>query len=110
MRFLIDAMFPPSVVEFLRELGHDGVTPVMLGAHNLPDDVLVHLAGADGRVIVTENASDFAAATDCAVLFVRKSWWPAPSLARSLASALDRWAAANPEAGLWAHWLPADLR
>jgi len=82
----------------------------MLGAHTLPDEVLVQLASADGRVIVTENASDFAAVTDCAVLVVRKSWWPTRSLAPRLASALDRWAVANPERGPWAHWLPADLR
>jgi hypothetical protein len=103
-------MFPPSVVELMDELGHDAVTPSMLGAHNLPDDVLVQVAGAEGRVIVTENASDFAGVTDCAVLFVLKSWWPTGSLAQDLASALHRWAATNPEPGPWPHWLPADLR
>lgn len=36
------------------------VTPSRLGAHNLPDDVLVQIATAEDRVIVTENASDFA--------------------------------------------------
>jgi hypothetical protein len=81
----------------------------MLGAHNLPDEVLIQLAGAEGRVIVTENASDFAAA-DGSVVFVRKSWWPQGSLTSRLAMALDRWAEANPEPGPWPHWLPADLR
>ena len=81
MKFLIDSMLPPSLVELLDALGHDCTSPSMLGAHNLPDDVLVRLARADDRVIVTENASDFAAVTDCTVLFVRKSWWPAGSLA-----------------------------
>jgi hypothetical protein len=98
------------VVELLDALGHDGVTPSMLGAHNLTDDVLVQVASAEGRVIVTENASDFAGVTDCPVLLVRKSWWPTGSLTRGLASALDRWAAANPEPGPWPHRLPADLR
>ena len=110
MKFLIDSMLPPSLVELLDALGHDCTTPSMLGAHNLPDDVLVRLARADDRVIVTENASDFAAVTDCTVLFVRKSWWPAGSLASKLASALDRWAKANPEPGHWSHWLPGNLR
>jgi predicted nuclease of predicted toxin-antitoxin system len=110
LKFLIDAMLPPSVVELLDALGHDATAPSKLGAHNLSDDVLVQLAGADNRVIVTENASDFAAVTDCPVLFVRKSWWRTGSLASNLASALDRWADANPEPGPWSHWLPVDLR
>jgi hypothetical protein len=110
LRFLIDDMLPPSVVELLDALGHAATTPAKLGAHNLPDEVLVQLASASGMVIVTENASDFAAVTDCAVLFVRKSWWAAGSLPASLASALDRWAAANPEPGPWSHWLSSELR
>jgi hypothetical protein len=110
LKFLIDAMLPPSVAELLNALGHDCTTPSMLGAHNLPDDVLVQLASADDRVIVTENASDFAAVTACPVLFVLKSWWPTGSLASNLASAVDRWARANPEPGPWPHWLPDNLR
>lgn len=110
MKFLIDAMLPPAVAELLEARGHDATTPSKLGAHNLSDDVRVRLAAADGRVIVTENASDFAAITDCAVLFVRKSWWPSKSLAVNVASALDRWAEANPGPGPWPHLLPADLR
>jgi hypothetical protein len=110
LRFLIDAMLPPSVVDLLDVLGHDCTTPSLLGAHNLPDDVLVGLARTESRVIVTENASDFAGVTDCTVVFVRKSWWPAGSLASNLAAALDRWAKANPQPGRWPHWLPADHR
>ena len=110
MRFLIDSMLPPQVVDQLRDLGHDAVTPATLGAHNLPDDVLIQLATQERRVIVTENASDFADATACPVLLVRKSWWPRESLAARLARALDRWAIANPEAGAWVHWLEAELR
>ncbi len=103
-------MPPPSVVEQLQGLGHDATTPALLGAHNLADERLVQLASTDRMVIVTENASDFAAVTDCPVLFIRKSWWPTRSLAPNLASALDRWAGANPEPGPWAHWLPSNLR
>jgi hypothetical protein len=110
LKFLIDSMLPPSVADLLDALGHDATTPSALGAHNLPDDVLMQLAAMEGMVIVTENASDFAAAADCAVLLVRKSWWPLGSLASSLAAALERWADANPEPGPWPHWLHADLR
>ena len=110
MKFLIDSMLPPGVADLLDAAGHDATTPATLGAHNLPDDTLVQLAASGGRVIVTENASDFAAVTTCVVLFVRKSWWPPASLTAKLAAALDRWAAANPDPGLFPHWLPADLR
>jgi hypothetical protein len=110
VRFLIDSMLPPRVADLLGAAGHDATTPTELGVHNLPDDVLVQLAAADDRVIVTENASDFADTTGCPVLLVRKTWWPAASLARTLAGALDRWAKANAEPGRWAHWLPAELR
>jgi hypothetical protein len=110
VRFLIDAMFPPQVKDHLNASGHDALSPVELGAHNLPDDVLIEIATADRRVIVTENASDFAQVTTCPVVFARKSWWPRHMLASKLASALDRWASANPNPGPWPHWLEAEFR
>ena len=109
MKFLIDSMLPPGAADRLSALGHDVTTPAGMGAHNLPDDVLVQLAAAEDRVIVTENASDFGSVSACPVLLVRKAWWPA-SLTMSLASALDRWAKENPQPGKWAHWLGAELR
>jgi hypothetical protein len=110
LKFLIDSMLPPRIADLLQCAGHEAMTPSQLGAHNLPDEVLIQLAAADRRVFVTENASDFAAGTTCPVLLVRKSWWPASSLASSLAAALDRWAIANPDPGTFAHWLPEELR
>jgi len=110
VKFLIDSMLSPRVATLLAAAGHDATTPAQLGAHNLPDDVLVQLAFADERVIVTENASDFAAVTACPVLLVRKAWWPSASMADMLAGALDRWANVNADPGSWAHWLPAELR
>ncbi|MGH3448554.1 MAG: DUF5615 family PIN-like protein [Nocardioidaceae bacterium] len=110
MRFLIDSMLPPQTADLLAAAGHDATTPARLGAHNLPDDTLVQLAATDDRVIVTENAVDFASATGCPVLLVPKAWWPAAALAAKLAGALDRWAEANIEPGAWAHWPPAELR
>jgi hypothetical protein len=110
VKFLIDSMLPPGAAGGLSALGHDATTPAGMGAHNLPDDVLIQLAAVEGRVIVTENASDFAAVTACTVLLVRKAWWPSASLTTSLASALDRWAKENPQPGKWAHWLATELR
>jgi hypothetical protein len=103
-------MLPPRVAELVGEAGHDATTPARLGAHNLPDEVLVQLAAADERVIVTENASDFAVVTTCPVVLVRKAWWPASSLPMSLAAALHRWANTNPDPGPWAHWMSAEFR
>lgn len=107
---MIDAMLPPQVAEHLNAAGHDAATPTELGAHDLPNDVLIQIATAEGRVIVTENASDFAQATTCAVVLVRKSWWAREALVSSIAAALDRWAAEHPNPGPWPHWLQADLR
>lgn len=110
MKFLIDSMLPPNTADRLAAAGHDATTPLQLGAHNLPDETLISLAAADHRVIVTENASDFATVGVCPVLLIRKSWWPQGSLASNLADALNRWADMNEQPGSWAHWLPADLR
>src|SRR5438067_12979971 len=102
-------MLPPQVADRLNDIGHDAVTPTTLGAHSLPDDILIELASVERRVIVTENASDFARATACTVLLVRKSWWPSEGLASRMAEVLDRWAAANADPGPWAHWLGNDF-
>lgn len=110
MKFLIDSMLPPETAELLKVSGHDATTPAYLGAHNVPDEVLIELAAAEGRVIVTENASDFATVTTCPVLFVRKAWWPNDSLAARLAGAVDRWASDNRQPGPWPHWLAAEFR
>jgi hypothetical protein len=110
LRFLIDSMLPPQAAELLAAAGHDATTPALLGAHNLPDDTLVALAAAQRRVIVTENAGDFAAVTACPVLLVREAWWPAGPLASRLAVALDRWAHVSDEPGNWTHRLAQELR
>ena len=110
MKFLVDSMLPPRVAELLATAGHDATNPTHLGAHNLPDDLLIQLAAAEGRVIITENARDFAGVDSCPVLLVRKSWWPSDALAEKLATAVDRWATANGQPGLWAHWLAGELR
>jgi hypothetical protein len=103
-------MFPRQTIEYLNAKGHDAVSPAGLGAQNLPDEVLIQIAAAEGRVIVTENASDFAHVLDCPVVFVRKSWWPHNALASRLATALDRWSVARPKPGSWPYWLDAEHR
>lgn len=110
MKFLVDSMLPPDTCELLATRGHTAVTPTDLGAHNLPDDTLIEIAGTDGWVVVTENASDFAHATACTVLLVRKQWWPDATLAARLADSLDHWAQEHADPGHWAHWLDATYR
>lgn len=68
------------------------------------------LAGTDGWVVGTENAVDFAQATACTVLLVRKAWWPGNGMAAALADSVDRWARDHPDPGHWAHWLEATYR
>jgi hypothetical protein len=110
VKFLIDSMLPPRTASYLNTKGHDAVTPADLGAHNLPDDLLIQVATNESRVIVTENASDFAHVTTCPVVFVRKEWWSRQTLAPALAAALGRWAAANPNPGPWEYWLDQEHR
>lgn len=110
MRFLIDAMLPPSTCGLLIDRDHEAITPTDLGAHNLPDDTLIEIAGTDRWVVVTENAVDFAQATSCTVLLVRKDWWPHDVIAARLAESLDRWAHDHPSPGHWAHWLDSTYR
>lgn len=110
MKFLIDSMLPPAIAIALEQAGHDAITPRDAGAHNLPDDFLIELATSEGLVIVTENASDFAHVTTCAVILVRKSWWPRERLVSDLAAALDRWAKSHEKPGTWAHWLEPEYR
>ncbi|HEX9766786.1 MAG TPA: DUF5615 family PIN-like protein [Nitriliruptorales bacterium] len=110
MRFLIDAMLPPHTCDLLVDRDHEAVTPADLGAHNLPDDTLIEIAGADEWVVVTENAVDFARVTSCTVLLVRKGWWSNEALAACLADSLNRWADDHPKPGHWAHWLDSTYR
>ncbi|MGH8906747.1 MAG: DUF5615 family PIN-like protein [Egibacteraceae bacterium] len=62
--FLIDSMLPPQIADLLEASGHHATTPTQLGAHNLPDDVLVQIAMAAGRVIVTRERQRLRARAD----------------------------------------------
>lgn len=103
-------MVPPEVLSFLNAVGHDAVSPVSIGDPRMSDEEIVDIASAEGRIIVTENTSDFAPVTTCTVVFALKAWWPPGALAARLAHALDRWATANPDPGEWPYWLDAELR
>jgi hypothetical protein len=74
MRFLLDAMLPPSTCGLLVDQDHEAITPTDLGAHSLSDDRLIE---THGWGVVTDNAGDFVHATTRAVLLVRKDWCPA---------------------------------
>lgn len=98
MRFLIDEMFPPSVVPLLLARGHDAVHVVDCGLGARPDTEIAAAARADSRVLVTENVQDFAsAAADVPVACVLKSRLRARAMADDLATLLDGWAASDPD-------------
>jgi len=53
--------FPLPVVERLRQLGHE-ITTVQetgKGSQQMPDDVVLHMATADGRAVLTLNRKHF---------------------------------------------------
>lgn len=60
MKLLLDEMYPPRLAEELRARGHDVVTiadrPELKGKD---DEPLLFAATAEGRVLVSENVSDF---------------------------------------------------
>lgn len=98
MRFLVDEMFPPSVVSLLVARGHDALHVVECGLGARPDAEIAAAARTQSRVVVTENVQDFAtAAADVAVACVLKSRLRARAMAEDLATLLDCWAADNPD-------------
>lgn len=58
MRFLIDNALSPTLVEPLRDLGHDAVHVGTLGLAGATDEELFDLASNDDRVIVSAD-TDF---------------------------------------------------
>jgi hypothetical protein len=62
-------------------------------------------ARADGRALVIENVTDFAAERDVTLVLVLKKNLPAGGeKAAALAKVLDRWAQDHPNPYLGAHW------
>lgn len=58
MRFLVDASLSPEVAAGLREAGHDAMHLRERGLQAAPDPVVLDLAAAEGRVVVTAD-TDF---------------------------------------------------
>jgi hypothetical protein len=110
MRFFLDAMLPHQAADILRAQGHEATSPFNRNNPQLPDAEIIAAAIAEGWILVTENWEDFATIRECPVIFVNKEWWRKQPIHVRLASALGRWAAANPEPGPWPQWLPAEFR
>ncbi|MGH3950931.1 MAG: DUF5615 family PIN-like protein [Pseudonocardiaceae bacterium] len=104
--FLIDEMFPAATAALLRETyTRDAVHVSEVGLQATEDAQVAAAARAEGRALVTENVADFAAERDVVLVFVLKRNLPAGGgQAATLAKALDRWAEANLNPYLGAHW------
>ena len=108
-------MLPPDTAAELNRRGHDAISVVELGLAGQSDPVVFDRAVAEDRVIVTENAADFAMLLErrlrndepaVPVVFVRKADLPRRgALPHHLAERLDAWAEANPDLYLGPHWL-----
>lgn len=103
MRFLIDEMFPAAVAGALAELGHDAVHVFDRGLGARPDVEVAAAAGAESRVLVTENVQDFAHFPDLVVACVLKSRLRPRTMSAELAALLHAWApkAEDPLPGLY---------
>jgi len=104
--FLIDEMFPLGTAALLRDkYEQDAVHVTEAGLQGAEDAQVAAAARADGRAIVTENVSDFAAERDVVLVFVLKKNLPTGGAqAPALAAALDRWAHENSDPYLGPHW------
>jgi hypothetical protein len=97
-------MFPPRTCGELADRGHDAVHVRDQGVDARPDVEVAAVARAEERVLVTENAQDFATEPGIVVLFVLKSRLRAGGLHVHLAALVDGWARANPDPYLGPHW------
>ncbi|MGH3305938.1 MAG: hypothetical protein ACRDOK_30625 [Streptosporangiaceae bacterium] len=74
-----------------------------------PDTHVAAAARADGRAVVTENVSDYAAERDVVLVFVLKRNLPAGGVqAAALAAILDSWVHETPDPYLGPHWPRTD--
>jgi predicted nuclease of predicted toxin-antitoxin system len=116
VRFLVDEMFGPDVVDQLMVQGHDAVDVRDLGLVGADDATVLACAAKDARVLVTENAADFIPLLDqraatgerlTPVLVVLKRNLPrgARPMGNALARRLHSWSQANPDPYRHVHWL-----
>ena len=108
--FLIDEMFPVAVAELLRDTyGQDAVHVAEVGVRAADDAQVAATARAEGRAVVTENVSDFAAERNVVLVFILKKNLPAGGgQAAALAKILDRWTQGFPDPYLGHHWPRTD--
>lgn len=109
-KFLIDEMFPAATADLLQDKhGRDAVHVIEAGLRGAPDTQVAAAARADGRAIVTENGSDYAAERDVVLIFILKRNLPAGGgQAAALAAILHSWIHENPDPYLGPHWPRTD--
>lgn len=60
MRLLLDVHFSPAIAEQLRSRGHDAIAAAQdRELRQLPDQMLLERAAANGRALLTNNVKDF---------------------------------------------------
>ena len=107
-------MLPPATAAELSVLGHDALSVTEAGLRGADDETVFAEAVTQDRVMVTENAADFAAIVanrladnePCVpVVVVRKADHPlGGALARHLAGCLHEWAEGNPDPYPGPYW------
>lgn len=115
MRFLLDEMYAPKVAALLGERRHDAVHVADLGLAGAPDEDVLARSVAEGRTLVTENASDFVPLLDLrqvaglsmtpVLLALKEGRGTGGRLHARLARDIDRWAVAHPQPYAHVHWL-----
>jgi len=97
-------MYPPRACAELTSRDHDAVHVRDRGVDARPDTEVAAVARAEERVLVSENARDFACEPGIVVLFVLTSRLPAGGLHVHLADLVHRWAEENPDPYVGPHW------
>ncbi len=107
-------MLPPAIASELSRLGHNALSVAEAGLSGAADDAVYAVALAQNRMVVTENASDYAAIValrlahgqPCVpVVLVRKADHSrGGALAHHLALRLHEWASRNLDPYPGPHW------
>ena len=75
--FLVDEMFPMAAAVIFRDTyGYDALHVAEVGLRGADDTQIAAVARAEGRVLVTENVTDFAVERDVTLVFVLKRTCP----------------------------------
>ncbi|MFU8841472.1 MAG: DUF5615 family PIN-like protein [Nitriliruptoraceae bacterium] len=106
MKLLLDEMYPPRTAVHLRDVHEiDAVHVRELGLDGSRDDVVAEAAIGSRRVVVTENAQDFASFAGLTVLVVRKRRLPnRGAQASALAAIIAQWSREVPDPTEGLHW------